>query len=175
FYTGAEVSGLTDILYTVEATDQVSGCTGTETITISNDPVDVPEPTVQVISHETHCLVPNGELKGTAVGGSWQYTIQWYNGSSVRNQTDAEGQYYRGLAAGLYTTTALDLISGCVSDPVTTEVLEMMQLPEFEIETTPTNCEANVGTATLVPTDNLPLEQIEWNIGGMLEYGPIIM
>src|SRR5690606_2273274 len=58
---------------------------------------------------------------------------------------------------------------------VTTEVLEMMQLPEFEIETTPTNCEANVGTATLVPTDNLPLEQIEWNIGGMLEYGPIIM
>src|SRR5690606_5388041 len=25
------------------------------------------------------------------------------------------------------------------------------------------------------PTDNLPLEQIEWNIGGMLEYGPIIM
>ncbi len=37
FYIGSEAFGLSDVLYTVRATDVVSGCENTATITISND------------------------------------------------------------------------------------------------------------------------------------------
>ncbi len=173
-YTGAELSGLTDITYTAQATDQVSGCTGTQSITITNDPVQVPSPVVEILSHRTHCVNPNGALAATVDAG-WNYSIQWYDGGDVKGQTDADGDFYYDLDAAFYTTTVTDLVSGCVSDPVVTEVLEMLLYPEFTIETVPTNCESDVGAASFVATNDVPIALIEWDIFGMKEYGPKVI
>jgi gliding motility-associated-like protein len=75
---------------------------------------------------------------------------------------------------GPYATTATDIVSGCVSDPVITEILPFMEIPEFDIKTVPTNCEANVGEAVFVPLNEVQIKSIEWDINGSLQTGTIV-
>src|SRR5690606_23917761 len=72
---------------------------------------------------------------------------------------------------GFYTTTATDKVSGCISDPVVTEVLPFQEIPDFDIATVPTNCEQDVGEASIVMLNNVQIASVEWDIGGILEEG----
>jgi gliding motility-associated-like protein len=174
FYSGSEVTGLAATTYVVRATDVVTGCDNTASIQIENDPVKVPAPTVVVVSHLTDCVDPDGILSASVNGITAGYLLQWYNGQSVKNNNDATGAYYRDLDKGFYTTTATDNESGCVSDPVVTEVLPFQETPDFEIATEPTNCEQNIGEATLVPLNNVPIFTVEWDINGAAEFGTML-
>jgi gliding motility-associated-like protein len=100
--------------------------------------------------------------------------LLWYNGNSVKTVSDNTGEFYRELETGFYTTTATDIESGCVSDPVVTEILPFTENPEFEISTIPTNCEQNIGGATYVPLNTVEIESIVWDIDGVVELGTII-
>src|SRR5690606_33733615 len=111
---------------------------------------NVDEPTVVVVSHRTNCVDPDGILSASVNGNTSDYLLQWYDGNSVKAIVDETGEFYRDLAEGLYTTTARDNESGCVSDPVITEVLPFREDPDFDIVTVPTNCEQNIGEATLI-------------------------
>jgi gliding motility-associated-like protein len=174
FYTGPEVSGLTATTYVVQATHVVTGCQQTASITIDNDPVNVPEPTVVVVSHHTNCVVPDGILQATVGGTTLGYILNWYNGNGVKPVADAEGEFYRDLERGFYTTTATDIVSGCVSDPVVAEILPFQELPDFDIVTKPTNCEQNIGEAMLVLKNNVDLYLVEWHIGSDIQYGTML-
>jgi gliding motility-associated-like protein len=173
-YTGSEIAGLTATTYVVRATDVLTGCDNTASILIENKPVNVPEPTVVVISHRTNCVDPDGILAVSVNGNTADYLLQWYDGKSVKSQADEVGEFYRELVEGFYATTATDNVSGCVSDPVITEVLPFQEVPEFDIVTVPTNCEQNVGEATLVLKNDVQLYSVEWNIAGDIQFGTML-
>lgn len=174
FYSGSEVSGLSAITYSVQATDLASGCAGTQSILIGFEPIPTPAPSVVILSHRTNCLVPDGALTATVNGNVVDYTIQWYNGDDVLATPDNEGEFYRDLDVGPYTTTATDIITKCVSAPVVTEILPFMELPEFDIETSPTFCEQNVGEARYIELNDVVLSSIIWDVAGAQLEGTII-
>jgi gliding motility-associated-like protein len=174
FYSGSQVSGLSAITYSVQATDLGSGCAGTQSIEIEFDPIPVPSPSVVILSHRTNCLVPDGALTATVNGNVVDYTIQWYDGENVLATTDNDGEFYRDLDVGPYTTTATDVITKCVSAPVITEILPFMELPEFDIETTPTYCDQNVGEARYIELNDVVLSSIIWDVDGAQLEGNII-
>src|SRR5690606_21089984 len=131
--------------YVVRATSVQSGCEQTASVLIANEPVNVPEPTVVVVSHHTNCVDPDGVLKASVNGNVADYLIQWYDGQTVRAVADETGEFSRDLEDGFYTTTATDNESGCVSDPIVSEILPFQELPDFNIVTVPTNCEEDIG------------------------------
>ena len=173
-YTGSEINGLTATTYVVRATDVLTGCENTASILIENNPVDVPEPNVVVVSHHTNCVDPDGILSASVHGNTADYLLQWYDGKSAGGQAVETGEFYRDLNEGFYTTTATDHASGCVSDPVVTEILPFREDPEFEIVTVPTNCEENIGEAMLVALNDVPIYSIEWDIDGVLAFGTML-
>ncbi len=173
-YTGPEVTKLNATTYVVRATNVLTHCDNTASIVIENRPVDVQEPTVVILSHLTNCVDPDGALQATVNGASAGYFMEWYNGNTVRSISDASGEFYRELDAGFYTTTATDLQSGCVSGPVVTEILPFQELPDFDIVTTPTHCEQNVGGAILVLNNDVQLYSVEWNIDNDIQFGTML-
>lgn len=173
-YTGTEATGLRSATYVVRATDALTGCYATASISIDSDPVNVPEPLVTVISHHTNCVDADGILSASVDGNTADYLLQWYDGHAVKKLADATGEFYRGLEDGFYATTATDKQSGCVSDPVVTEVLPFRELPEFEVVTVPTNCEQNIGEATVVLKNEIQLSAVEWNIAGDIQFGTML-
>jgi large repetitive protein len=171
----SEVSGLTAITYTVRATDDQSSCVTTKPITIENQPVRVPVPSVVILSHLTRCLPPpDGALQATVNDNTKDYTINWYDGRSVQSTSDNVGEFYRELEAGFYTATATDNESSCISNPVITEVLPFQEIPEFDITTLPTNCDLNIGVATFVPLNDVEVATIIWDIDGVTQEGTIL-
>jgi len=96
------------------------------------------------------------------------YTIQWYNGTVAQGTPASQGDLYSELDAGLYTTTATDVTSKCISAPVTTEILSLVKDPEFDLKLVPTNCEGDVGQAIFVPLNDVVIKSVEWFMGGQL-------
>jgi gliding motility-associated-like protein len=170
-YTGPEIKGLTATTYVVRATDAITGCEQTASIMIENDPVDVQEPTIVVVSNRTNCAVPDGMLSASVNGNTANYILQWYDGNTVSGAADEAGEFYRDLAEGSYTVTATDKESGCVSDPVVGEVLPMEEKPVFDVVTVPTNCEENIGKAAVNILNNVQVSSIEWDINGVQQTG----
>ena len=170
-YTGPEVTGLAATTYVVRATDVLTGCEENTSLLIENDPLNVPEPSVVVVRHHTNCVVPDGILSASVSGNTANYLLQWYNGTAVTNLPDQTGEFHRDLEAGFYTTTATDNESGCVSNPVVTEVRPFQENPEFDIATAPTNCEQNIGEASVEILNDVQVSSIEWDLNGVYEMG----
>jgi large repetitive protein len=174
-YTGTEAQGLKAVLYTARATDIVSGCTGIDTLTIQNKKNIIPAPTVVVLNNRTNCIVPDGELTASVNGEVQGYTFRWYDGKVVKTKPDYDlSEFYRNLDVNSYTTTAVENISGCVSLPAITEIKPFEVLPDFTIETKPTNCEQNIGEAKYIALNDVLINTIVWDIAGVTEVGSIL-
>lgn len=173
FYVGAQVSGLSPTEYIARATHTQSGCATEESIVISYDPHPVASPSVVILSHETNCETPDGALQAI-VSGNAAHDIVWYDDTTVKDIVDHNGEFYRNLSAGHYTTVAHHIESGCNSNPVVTEVLPFMELPDFEIDVTPTTCEQNIGAAVYKPANDVAILSIIWEIGNDQEFGTTI-
>ena len=171
-YTGSEAGILKASTYFVKATDVISGCPGTTSITIESDPVAVPLPQITVLSNRTDCTILNGALRADVNGFTKDHLFNWYNGPQIKNQADAMDEIYSDLDAGIYTLTATDRISGCVSAPVQGEVIEAMLYPEFDIKTVSTNCDENIGTAAINVSGDVEVKEVQWDIFGAIELGP---
>lgn len=174
FYTGPEVTGLTATTYVVRATDVITGCENTASLLIENKPLNIDEPAITILSHLTNCVNPDGALQATVNGTTLGYLLQWYDGKAVTSTPDYVGEFYRDLDRGFYTVTAKDKLSGCVSDPVMAEILPFQELPDFDIKTVPTNCEENIGEATLVMNNGVQVYTIEWHIGYDIQFGSML-
>ena len=171
-YTGSEASILKATTYVVKATEIISGCTGTTDITIESDPTPVPVPQITLISDRTDCEIHDGALSADVNGETQDYIFNWYNGAVVKNVVDADGEIYDGIDAGVYTLTATDRSTGCTSAPVMREVNSNMQYPDFIVNTVNTNCDENIGSASIKVSGTVEVKAIEWDIQGALEVGP---
>lgn len=173
-FTGPEFSQMRDIAYTVRATNNVSQCATEQTITISSDIPLVPNPSIEVLAQDTHCTIDNGSLSASVLGSTNNYIFNWYIGDKVGNSPYFTGDRIEGLAAGVYTVTATNSRTGCVSSPVTAEIIEDLTYPEFSFIVEGVNCDEYTGFASVSFTNNVQIGKIEWRNenGSLLMVGP---
>ena len=79
-YTGSEAGILRASTYVVKATDVISGCAGTSSITIGNDPLAIPVPQITLLSDRTDCEILDGSLSADVNGVTKDHIFNWYNG-----------------------------------------------------------------------------------------------
>lgn len=171
-YVGSEAGNLKAMQYTVKASHLVSGCSGTATITIGEALEMVPEVDVEVLSHVTSCVEPNGALAASVDGNTSDYIFNWYIGTSVKAVADFTGEFFSDLAVGTYTVTATNRATGCVSSPVSADILEQLVYPDFEFGMQPSSCDESNGFLTVILQTDVPVASIEWTYGGTTIQGP---
>ncbi|MEL7003739.1 MAG: gliding motility-associated C-terminal domain-containing protein, partial [Bacteroidota bacterium] len=173
FATGPEVSSLQAIQYTVRATDVITLCSTELPITITDGVPPIPVPTIELLSNVTSCIEPNGALSVSVDGNTSDYIFYWFIGQQVTSDTVFVGELFTGLDVGFYTVIAESLITGCISEPVTEEIIEDLVFPEFELAVTPSTCGEANGFARLILTNGANVELIVWeDANGNQTFGP---
>lgn len=99
--TGSSISGLAPGVYTVTATDPLSGCSATAALEIGTDFDPVTGAGVGSVDCEAGST--SGAIALSVAPGS--YTFAWSNGSTAQNLNN--------LAPGSYTVTVTDPANGC--------------------------------------------------------------
>jgi len=173
-YKGAEISGLTNVLYTVVATNRITLCPSTASVTIANAQVTVPPPDLEVLSDVTSCIADNGIVSASVQGNTKDYVFHWYNGSVVKATRDFTGEIYQPLPKGFYTATDSSRITGCVSGPTTAEVKTETVIPEFNVVTIPASCGQPNGGAEVVIENDASIESVVWTVNGTAVPGPVL-
>lgn len=181
-YTGSEISGLTNTLYTVVATNRITSCPSQSTLTITNGQVSVPPPTVVVLSDVTSCIADNGALTASENGDTKDYIFSWYIGAAVKPSPDFVGEVYSPLSTGQYTVIAQSRITGCVSGPAPGEIKTEMKYPQIIVNTSPSACDLKRpdgvnygnGRAEVVVSNDVSLERIVWSVGSPPITGPVL-
>lgn len=150
--------------YTVEATNLISGCTGTAQIQIPTNFAPIPSPNIDVLSHVTSCIADNGALFAYvgAEKNTWDYIFDWYDGTQEKVTPDFIGEIYSDLSTGLYSVTATSRITGCKSPLTTEEILNQQLFPEFDFFVQSSTCDINNGYASLIMQTNVPIASIIW-------------
>jgi len=175
FYRGVEAGDLTNTTYTVQASDMITGCTGTTQVTITTDFAVIPDPTVTLVSNVTSCIEDNGELSTTVAGVQKDYIFDWTDGATASTPSDFVGDIYRGIPAGSYTVVATSIITGCKSRPVTAPVIIDQVFPDLEFIVEKSTCDQNPpdGSISLLFDGNSTLGKIEWfKDGAKINEGP---
>ncbi len=160
---------LTEQTYRVEVTDRATGCITEAFSTIEREEQIVSLPTVEIISHMTHCAQPDGAATVTVDGDIEGYTLSFYDSDGNPlpdslisiNESDLQASVSQ-LAAGTYQVTATDLLTECVSDVTPFEIRDEGYTPPFRVETVPASCDANNGQATIIPEEELRIVSVEW-------------
>ncbi len=176
-YTGPEFGELKPALYTVEAKDVVTGCTGTVQTNFPSATVPIPIPDIQKNSDVTSCLVDNGSLSATvgADKNTRDYIFNWYNGTKENSSSDFVGDLYIDLAVGDYSVTATSRLTGCKSPLKSENIKKDQTYPDFDFQVIQPSCDQPNGSATLVLLSNVPVEKIEWENGnGPFQVGPTL-
>lgn len=176
FYTGAQVFGLTDQTYTVQATDVLTGCRGEAFVTITKSILALPAPIVTVLSNVTACdpslntpvAVDNGALSASVNGNSSDYIFDWDNGSSYTAPADFTGEIYSNLAEGSYTVQATSRLTGCVSPPATGQIIEELRLPDFDFSVGNATCDQENGFISYNMLNDLSVATVEWMQNGVV-------
>ncbi len=172
-YTGAQAGNLGVGLYTIEARDIVTGCTGITQVTINESPIPVPLPQIEIVSHVTSCVMDNGILAASVDGNTKDYIFNWYIGTTVGAVPDFIGEKVDSLAAGTYTVTATSKITGCTSGPVSETIIEDPDFPDFEFKVESASCDEENGYISLFLTTNIDVGTIEWHQNGsFIAVGP---
>ncbi|GHN01017.1 hypothetical protein WSM22_25060 [Cytophagales bacterium WSM2-2] len=173
-YTGAEISGLNDVLYTVIATNRITLCPSTSTIKISNAQVTVPPPDLTVLSNVTSCATDNGAISASVAGNTKDYVFHWYIGSVVKATRDFTGEIFQAIPKGFYTATDSSRITGCVSGPTTGEVKTETLDPQFHILIQSASCGQPNGRAEVVIDNDASIESVAWDVNGTILKGPVL-
>lgn len=181
-YTGAEITGLTNTLYTVVATNRITSCPSQSTVTITNNQVSVPPPTVVVLSDVTSCVAVNGALTASENGNTKDYIFSWSIGTTPKTPPDFVGEIYSPLSTGQYTVIAQSRITGCISGPSPGEIKTQMTYPQIIVNTTPSACDMKkpngisygTGRAEVVISNDVSLESIVWSVGSPPVTGPVL-
>ncbi|MEO9853196.1 MAG: hypothetical protein ABJF65_20265, partial [Reichenbachiella sp.] len=140
--------------YSVVVTDETSGCETTLSETVDTD--QTPPGIFEVsTTHITDCTDPNsGEIIAGSDGANSQYTFNWYDGTQVKATPDfsasgnngmgVSGQRYHNLEAGFYTVEVQHKQTGCISAPLTIEILDNSNSPAVTLTLSDnTSCTTN--------------------------------
>lgn len=165
-YTGAEYGDLkvTPTVYTVRATNVITGCSDSTQTSIDDGTVDILMPTIEILSHVTSCDVtnPNGALTASVDGNSFAYIFDWYDGTQEVPPPDFTGEIYNDLPAGLYGVTATSKITGCKSPIETEQIILDQDFPDLEFTVQNATCGQNNGSASLIITTDVAIDNIVW-------------
>jgi hypothetical protein len=183
-YVGSEITGLTNTLYTVVATDRITSCPSQSTVTITSDTTGVLSPQTETISDVTSCVTDNGAISASVNGNTKDYIFDWYKGTAVTSSPDYVGAIYFPPAPsnGSYLVTAQSRITGCVSNPVPGIIGKNTTPPQFKIQTAASGCNikdqngnaSGNGVAEVIMLNNVTIESITWSVGSPPVTGPVI-
>ncbi|MGB5977616.1 MAG: gliding motility-associated C-terminal domain-containing protein, partial [Cyclobacteriaceae bacterium] len=123
--TSEDVAGLEAGDYSLNVTDNVTGCTDTYLATITSpDGFTITEGDITQVSA---CGVNDGAIEITVTDGSGDYTFEW----TGPDDFTANSEDINGLAPGTYDLAVTDNVSGCIvtytatiDDPVDFTILE---------------------------------------------------
>jgi gliding motility-associated-like protein len=169
-HNDATYSGLSPQTYTLVVTDIATNCSVAETVDLTDGTVSPPVADPEVVQHLQSCLEPDGWVRASVGGNIIDYIFDWYNGGTVGTSSDWTGVNYRDLDAGLYTVTAQDMITGCISEGQQVEVLDQREMPMFTFDVTPAHCEQSDGQIEIVWENNVPISSITWYDGDNGQY-----
>ena len=179
FYTGSQASNLGAGIYSVIATNLVSGCSDTTQVTIDMQQLPIPMPQIEILSMVTSCVEDNGALSVSVGGNTSDYVFNWYIGNLEKAVPDFVGEIYDSLAVGFYSVTATSRITGCKSPLAIEEIIEDPIFPEFNFTTVAAVCKTNdsepgTGLAAIFVTNGVDIASIEWDVNGTIVTGPIL-
>lgn len=169
--TSFNATGLTNAIYTVKATDDVTGCSDTEEVVI-NFAVVTPVLTLASSSNATRCVPPDGSIT-IAVNPDTpaDYTFSWYNGTTVKATPDFADtdETLSGLPAGTYTVKAINNIRHCETAPLTITIINAAPTISFNPTNLirPSTCNDNNGSLTVSVSapGNVSGFDFEWRQG----------
>lgn len=155
YATSQTITELTAGTYTVQVTDELTGCVSVMTGTVY-DIRTMPEIITEVLSPETSCLAPDGALvvRPASVDTARHYRYEWYGGTSATGSIISENDTIIGLSTGMYTVLAVDTLTQCMQ-AVSVEINSEVVIPELavEITSTVTSCLVPNGSASVLGED----------------------
>lgn len=137
--TGASTSEINNLAagdYSATVSDEL-GCTDVISVTIN----DSESPSISASGTATQCGEDNGTATALATGGVGPYDFIWSNGANTASISN--------LAAGVYSVTVSDDL-GCVDS--TTVNIAPSTAPDVAVQSTPTLCGLDNGTASATTT-----------------------
>ena len=148
--TTAMIINLCAGAYSVDITDQGTGCVTTFNYALSNTTAPDPNTTVTDISCNGVC---DGQILANPTGGTAPYSISFNPGGTANPQTN--------LCSGVYTVTVTDSV-GCIG-----VVIDTVDAPDAmltNINSTNVTCNgANDGTATVNVIGGVPTYTFSWS------------
>lgn len=177
-HSGVEAGNLGAKTYTVVATSMVTGCSAMTQITIPENYLPVPMPQVDVISHVTSCVEPNGILSASVNGNTSDYIFHWYHSNPGAAPDTAiavfKGEIYAELAKGVYYASATSRITGCISPPASNEVKENPKYPDFNFNAEPATCQGEDGYIAIYMRNDVDIATVTWDVNGAPVNGPTL-
>lgn len=171
--TNRNVSGLGPGVYTVEATRNSSGQVVGTTLFQIVDNISLPVVTVEVLSHQTSCITPNGSLRASVDDTPSKYTFVWHAGdpsgpivSTTRTAND--------LAPGTYTVVVTHKTLFC-QRTMTVPVNDETVTPSGTIEliSAQTSCITPKGALRATPSGAPSAFTYQW-YRGTAAAGPLL-
>jgi len=174
------VSGLTNAVYTVKVTDDVTGCFGTQEVTVGFAVV-TPVLSLASTSNSTRCTPPDGSITvAVSPDTPADYTFFWYDGASVKpspDYTDTD-ETLSGLPEGTYTVKAFNNLRFCETQPITVTITNVAPAIVFNPTNIirPSTCNDNNGslTVSVSAAGNVGGFDFEWRFGQAPFSGPAI-
>nr|MDQ3395523.1 gliding motility-associated C-terminal domain-containing protein [Bacteroidota bacterium] len=168
----APTQGLSSGFYTVHAVDNYSQCESAYTIFLEEEIEIVPIPELLLVSHNDNCNSNNGQIAASINGSDLGYDFNLYFGEIVTGTPIVNNGNFEGLAAGTYSVTATDKITGCTSDKATIIVEEHKEYPKFSFKTRNSSCKEDNGSATIIVEPGMEIESITVESGSVFRNGP---
>ena len=145
------ITGLVAGTYTVNVTDNVSGCTTQCNVTVGGSNAI----TCSVNGADASCGSANGSANASVNGGSGNYSYLWSNGETTASIT--------ALVAGTYTVDVTDNTSGCTTSCSVT--IGGGTGITCSVSGTNDDCGSGTGTATATANGGSGNFSYSWNTG----------
>jgi gliding motility-associated-like protein len=128
-------------------------------------PRPVKAPTPEIRNHMTSCLNPNGTVAASVDGNTSRYVFNWYKGDRVQGTPFFTGSEVSNLDRGVFSVTATDKETACVSEKATFTILDGRKYPDFTLRVINSSCSDNTGVIELIVNKAFNLDQISWSRG----------
>ena len=178
---GATAFDLAENTYSVIALDRITGCLSdpfTGDVVTMLDTALFPAPTVEIISPVTRCLDPNGAARATLdsamLDPNVAYEYIWYDSEGQEIFVSRRTNEIYQLDTGLYTVLAKNLSTGCLTEPASVIIGENIDVPDFEIVTTPSVCEQATGSVAIQLNEPIKIVKVEWETPLGYNEGPFL-
>lgn len=133
-YTGPVANGITDEIYTVVATDELTGCPSNPiNVTIDSAGLYIQGGYIEQLSPFTHCKLPyNGALEAGIINGTdsvtFGYTFDWYYQEDPKTSFFIQntGATFSNLESREYSVIITDVATGCdttINEEIVNEVV----------------------------------------------------